>query len=374
MIISHFDNLKRLEREPSVISNRLSSSECEIRSLSLMNREELYNYHACNKFVNSRLQTTNLLSHKLRENQGRLENIATQFITVGNVGESINIHFKRYRVATETHECFLKLLRSAHLVKTCCRHLMHRDAIAVMNLYCGLKLASGESAWLLADFFSELSNSALALRVTIARMLHRWNPISESIRDTLRLRSVDATYATLPSQYKTFPQAHRVQFALRREGYLLYQSDGPADPWDCGDEPCYKLRISSRPQPWLETSSRFHAIFCLNKERHNNDARFDYDPGLLLASWLSRHLFGTSRAAKSAIVRFNWTCFQRLIEFSMNSNALLTHIGGMFSPILLEPSLIRTRYHRTLPSLYSCLKSQSSHLASQIGGFFQSRP
>lgn len=86
MIISHFDNLKRLEREPSVISNRLSSSECEIRSLSLMNREELYNYHACNKFVNSRLQTTNLLSHKLRENQGRLENIATQFITVGNVG------------------------------------------------------------------------------------------------------------------------------------------------------------------------------------------------------------------------------------------------------------------------------------------------
>ena len=344
------NELNSFKHEPNVLFNCLSFAQNEIRCLSLRNGKKIYNYHACTTSVRNSLYTTKLLSQNLRSNHLRLESIAAKYLTIGDIGKRISNKFELSRQAVKAYFNLSKLLEVMLLIDRCTHDQRLDEAIAIVNLSNGLKHhvhAYGESNWILADIFSEIRESTLALRLATARMLHRDVSLSESIGNTLKLRLLDTN---LPSQNNCFVHVNTLQWTLQQEGYLL--SPSMKSSWLMNRD-IKKLGRNSiisgcgRPQ-WFETSCCFHAMFCISKldlttPEPKADLFESQKSFFPLGSWLSRHAIGVSRAAELAIFRTNSTGLQSIIDACMQFGAPLTHIGGSFTPSLVEIVFVKTR-------------------------------
>ena len=337
--------LKEFEVQPRTLCSHISASEDGIRSISLTNRKKLYNYRARANLVQSSFEITRLLALNLCGNHVKLENVATEFLTLGYIGKPMSHRFERNRRAIRAHHNLLKLLELAQLVKSCTRNGKYKEAAAVVLNH---RLVSGESLnWLLADLFSEASEAALTLRIITVELLHKLVPLPEAIGNTLWLRFLDVNS---PCQNKFFTHAHHIQSALRQEGFLLCQSNRKMNVPNhhvtnkvCRVESYCIASVSSGRLQWLEMCSRFHAIFFLQKPDVNSlksCMNWRHRPSLLLVSWLFRHVQGASNAFESAVLGITGTALQSTIDACMHLSGPLSHVGGSFVHSNLPESIL----------------------------------
>lgn len=280
----------------------------------------------------------------------KLSNCITDVITDCT---HIDGNLKQYRRATRKKGKLLDFLDLRYSSRACVHEQMCAGIVAILNLsstFLGPRQDYLDN-WLLADLAQMIGESALHSRIMVVNEFFTAHHLHDSIVGMYKLKRLDLALMDLSFYWIDIDAIEKknAQISLAWEAFLQPPLVVILGLFNAlADERNTTQRDTNW---WLEYASQFHAMFCTKLSFSSLDTPGVWYNGLLLGSWLNRHMTGTFI---DAVFVFLSTNMHYMTATYIGLGTSLNRIGGLFTPALLQLTLIKVRWDFTTDFLKSC--------------------